>query len=134
MKVGTCIYNPASIIELYIQTVRKTPPCSIIENPIQRVGMKTPTLIHRDSCISQSILSTDDSVKILTRTKSSVTPTLVPREEDFRSKYPIRKTIRVVSLSQQSPTATKIIDAFWPFGRPSTLPDPGASPTTTNGP
>lgn len=96
--------------------------------------METPTLIHRDSCVSQSILSTDDSVKTLTRTKSSVTPSLFPREEDFHSKHPIRKTISVVSLSQQSPTATKIIDAFWPFGRPSTLPDPDAQPTTTNGP
>lgn len=81
--------------------------------------MNNPTLVHKDSCVSQSLKPKDTKHQPLRRTKRTVTQTLVPKEEDFFPKSPTLTTIDVVVMNHVQIQATKTVDAFWPFGEPS---------------
>lgn len=95
--------------------------------------MEKPSLIRKESFATQALQPEhkDKKVSALTRTKSTFTPTLFPKDDDFPTKQAVKMDIVLPKYSQLSPSATKITDAFWPLGKPPTLA-PAQSPAETD--
>ena len=97
--------------------------------------MEKPSLIRKESFATQALQPEHKEKKVsaLIRTKSTFTPTLFPKENDFPkyTKQAVKMDIVLPKSSHLSPSATKITDAFWPLGKPPTLA-PAQSPAETD--